>query len=151
MSHPLSASATLIEGDHFSAATGSGGVIALAPAREDGAQPGAVSPMEALLVALVGCLGMSAAPFLRRQRPPIISYKISAHGVLSASTPRVFESIHVEHFITGAHLDRHAILRAIELAESRYCGVSAMLSEIVEITHTCVIAEQDDVVLPVGE
>lgn len=136
MAHALTATVALIEGDRFSATTGSGGAADLAPAAEDGAPTGAVSPMEALLVALAGCLGMSVAPILRKLRQPVSRYEVRAHGELTARPPRVFEAIAVEHIFTGDGLDRHAIERAVALAEERYCGVSAMLGEAARITHT---------------
>lgn len=142
MAHALIASVTLIEGDRFAAATGSGGAADLAPAAEDGALTGAVSPMEALLVALAGCLGMSVAPILRKMRQPVSRYEVRAHGALTTRPPRVFETITVEHIFAGAGLDRHAIERAVTLAEERYCGASAMLGKAARISHTITIIER---------
>ncbi len=139
MAHALSATVTLIEGDRFAAATGSGGVADLAPAAEDGAPTGAVSPMEALLVALAGCLGMSVAPILRKMRQPVSRYEIRAHGALTTRPPRVFEAITVEHTFAGEGLERQAIERAVTLAEERYCGASAMLGKAARISHTITI------------
>lgn len=141
MAHALTATVTLIVGDHFTAATGSGGAAELAPAAEDGALTSAVSPMEALLVALAGCLGMSVTPILRKLRQPVSRYEVRAQGELTARPPRVFEAITVEHVFTGEGLDRHAIERAITLAEERYCGASAMLGKVARITHTIVYME----------
>ncbi len=141
MTHALTATVTLVAGDRFAAATGSGGAADLAPAAEDGAATGAVSPMEALLVALAGCLGMSVAPILRKMRQPVSRYEIRASGELTARPPRVFEAIAVEHTFAGAGLDRHAIERAVTLAEERYCGASAMLGKAARITHTITFIE----------
>jgi putative redox protein len=143
MAHALTARATLVEGDRFAATTGSGGAAGMAPAAEDGVPTGAVSPMEALLVALAGCLGMSVAPILRKTRQPITRYEIRASGALTARPPRVFEAITVEHTFTGAGLDRRAIERAVSLAEERYCGVSAMLGKAALISHNVIIVGSD--------
>ena len=142
MTHALTATVALIAGDHFTAATGSGGATDLAPAAEDGAVTGAVSPMEALLVALAGCLGMSVAPILSKMRQPISRYEVRARGELTARPPRIFETITVEHIFVGEGLDRHAIERAVTLAEERYCGASAMLGKAARITHTISIIER---------
>jgi putative redox protein len=143
MSHPLAATLTLIAGDRFAATTTSGGAVNLATADDDGRPAGAVGPMEGLLVALAGCLGMSVTPFLRRIQPPIIGYEIRARGELSARPPRVFETITIEHIISGSRLDRRAITRAIELAEHRYCGVSAMLAQVARIERSFVFIGED--------
>ncbi len=142
MARALTATATLIAGDRFATETGSGGAADLAPAAEDGALTGAVSPMEALLVALAGCLGMSVAPILRKMRQPVSRYEVRARGELTTRPPRVFEAITVEHTFTGVGLDRRAIERAVALAEERYCGASAMLGKAARITHTINIIEE---------
>jgi putative redox protein len=134
MAHDLTTTVALVAGDRFTATTGSGGQTLLEPA-SDMAPTGAVSPMEALLVALGGCLGMSVTPILRKTRQQFARYEIHVRGVLSERLPRVFEAISVEHVIAGDGLDRVAIERALSLAETRYCGVSAMLGKAVQITH----------------
>jgi uncharacterized OsmC-like protein len=78
MARPLIATLTLIEGARFAARTSSSGAVDLAPAVEDSSLSNAVSPIEALLAAPAGCLGMSAAPFVRRIRPLVTGYEIRA-------------------------------------------------------------------------
>ena len=39
----------------------------------------------------------------------------------------------------GADLDRSKVERAVELSQTRYCGVSTMLGKTAEITHTITI------------
>jgi putative redox protein len=140
MAHTLTARVALVTGDRFAATTGSGGQASLEPAN-DAIPTGAISPMEALLVALGGCLGMSIAPILRKTRQQVMRYEIRVSGALSERLPRVFASIAVEHRITGEGLDAAAIERALTLAETRYCGVSAMLGKAVPITHHLTISE----------
>ena len=140
MAHELTASVSLVAGDRFDAATGSGGRAPLAPAAER--EPtGAISPMEALLVALGGCLGMSVAPILRKMRQRVTRYEIRVSGALTERPPRVFEAITVEHLIAGTDLDAAAIERALALAETRYCGASAMLGKAAHITHRLTLVE----------
>lgn len=134
MAHALMASVTLVEGDRFAAITGSGGQTPLAPSNA-AAPSGAISPMEALLVALGGCMGMSVAPILRKTRQQVTRYEIRVSGELTERLPRVFEAIAVEHLVSGSNLDAAAITRALELAEARYCGASAMLGKAASITH----------------
>jgi putative redox protein len=141
MAHELTASVALVADDRFAATTGSGGQVPLTPSAAS--EPtGAISPMEALLVALGGCLGMSAAPILRKQRQQVTRYEIHVSGALSERPPRVFASIAVEHVIAGANLDTATIERALTLAETRYCGASAMLGKAATITHRLTLIEE---------
>lgn len=141
MAHDLTAYVALIAGDRFDGATGSGGQAAMAPADEH-ATTGAISPMEALLLALGGCLGMAVAPILRKMRQQVTRYEIHVSGALTERPPRVFEAIAVEHHIVGSGLDAAAIERALELAETRYCGASAMLGKAARITHRLIITQE---------
>lgn len=140
MAHELMARVTLVAGDRFDGATGSGGQAPMAPTDEQAAT-GAISPMEALLLALGGCLGMAVAPILRKMRQQVTRYEIRVSGALTERPPRVFESIAVEHHIVGSGLDAAAIERALTLAETRYCGASAMLGKAARITHQLTITE----------
>ncbi|HEX2350383.1 MAG TPA: OsmC family protein [Ktedonobacterales bacterium] len=141
MTFTLTARVALLdgEGDRFDATTGSGGQVALGSASTD-PPSGMVSPMESVLVALGGCLGMSIAPMLRKMRQSVTSYEIHVTGEETEPWPRVFSSIAVEHVFAGDGLDPAAVERAVTLGETRYCGVSAMLGQAVPITHRITIA-----------
>lgn len=141
MAREYTASVALVAGDVFTATTGSGGQTSLKPVNE--VEPvGALGPMETVLVALGGCLGMSIAPILRKMRQPVTRYEIRIHGAVSEPHPRVFEAITVEHVFAGDGLDLAAVERAVLLGETRYCGVSAMLSKAVPISnHVTLLAE----------
>lgn len=135
MARTLTARMSQVEGERFTAATGSGGYAPLAPTAYE--EPtGTISPMEALLVALGGCIGISVAPIFRKMRLPIARYEVIVTGALTERLPRVFEAIAVEHVIEGADLDIAAIERALLLAETKYCGASAMLGKAATITHS---------------
>ena len=97
--------------------------------------------METLLVALAGCLAMSALPMLRKARLAVTGYELRVTGQRSAAAPVVFTAIAVEHVVTGHALDHAAVAEAIELGETRYCGVSAMLRQAVPITHVVTVRE----------
>lgn len=142
MAHALTATVRLVAGDRFDAVTGSGGQAALAPAAETEEPTGAVSPMEALLVALGGCLGMVIAPMLARMRQQVTRYEIVVSAALTERPPRVFEQITVEHFIAGDGLELAAVERALTLAETRYCGVSAMLGKAAQISHRITLSAE---------
>lgn|SRR5487761_1980964 len=142
MAHELMARVALIAGDRFDATTGSGGQTRLEPSSEL-APTGAIGPMEALLVALGGCLGMSVSPILRKMRQQITAYEIHVSGALSERPPRVFTAITVEHHISGHDLDAAAIERALTLAETRYCGASAMLGKVAALSHHLTLTSID--------
>jgi putative redox protein len=131
--------ARLIEGWRFDVKAGSGHEVTLDMIEE---QPSAgFSPMEMLLVALAGCTGISVLSILRKKRQEVTGYELRVHGKRADQHPKVFVEISVEHIVTGHNVQPVAIERSIELSETRYCGVEAMLSKTARITHTYRIVE----------
>ncbi len=53
----------------------------------------------------------------------------------------MFTEITVEHIVTGHGVQNEAVRRSIELAETKYCGVSAMLGKTAKITNTFQVVE----------
>src|SRR5579884_4209714 len=124
-------------GWRFEAETSSGFSVAL-----DGASPHtAVSPMEMLLAALADFTGVSVISILQKMRQEVTGYEIRVSGARAETHPRVFTEIAVEHIFSGHNLRPESVARAIELSETRYCGVSAMLSKTAKISNSYQITE----------
>jgi putative redox protein len=124
-------------GMQFEIETSSGHYITI-----DGSEPHTgVSPMEMLLVGLVGCMGVSVISILQKKRQNVTAYQLRVHGTRATEHPRVFTEITVEHIVTGHHIQPEAVARSIELGETRYCGASAMLGKTAKITNTFQIIE----------
>jgi putative redox protein len=136
----LTARATLEQGMLFRVQSGSGHEIMLESSLEG--ENTAASPMEAVLMALAGCMSMSTLSILRKKRLGITSYEVRISSQRSEGYPRVFTEIQLEHIFSGAGLTPQAVEQAIELAEERYCPVSAMLSKTAMIENTYQIIEQ---------
>jgi putative redox protein len=50
--------------------------------------------------------------------------------------PQVFTAIHLEFVLTGDTIRLADVERAIELSETKYCAVHAMLNGTVDMTHS---------------
>ena len=112
--------------------------------RLDGEHAAGYSPMEMLLASMAGCSGMSVISILRTQREAITHYEVHVQGTRAETHPLVFVEITVEHLITGHSVRPQSVERAIELAETRYCGVSIMLRQATRLTHTYRIQEAEE-------
>ncbi|HZU00079.1 MAG TPA: OsmC family protein [Ktedonobacteraceae bacterium] len=129
--------AHLVEGMRFDVKAGSGHEVTVDMLDGlEGQSSAGFSPMEMLLVGLAGCTGMSVLSILRGKRQRITGYELRVHGKRADQHPKVFVEISVEHIVTGQGVQPIAVERAIELSETRYCGVEAMLSKTARITHT---------------
>lgn len=141
MASENTAHATLIGPMRFDVLTGSQGRVTVDVGAGDGGTSAGPSPMELLLVALAGCTGMDTISILRKKRQQVTGYVIDVRGVRADDHPRVYTAITVEHLVTGHAVDPQAVRRAIELTETKYCPVGAMLGKATTITHSFRIEE----------
>ena len=103
----------------------------------------APSPVELVLIALGGCTGADVVSILEKKRQNVTAYDIEVHGTRRDEHPRIYTSIEVIHRVRGYGIDEKAVAHAIELSETKYCSVSAMLSASAKITMRYEITEED--------
>jgi putative redox protein len=103
----------------------------------------APSPMELLLVALGGCTGADIVSILEKKRQRVTSYDIEVLAERRAEHPRIYTSIEVVHRLRGRAIDPKAVQHAIELSETKYCSVSAMLGASAQLKMRYEITEDD--------
>ena len=101
---------------------------------QDEANRVGMKPSDLLLVALASCTAVDVVSILRKTRQPASRLEVVADGVQDSDPPWRFRSIHLAYRVSGRGLTPEAVARAIELAEGRYCSVSASLRPQVEIT-----------------
>ena len=138
MAETMNVQATYGAGQSFNIATGTGYTVTL-----DGEHHSGASPMELLLASLAGCSGISIISILQKKQEDVTHYEIHVQGVRAAVHPLVFVEITAEHIITGHHVRPQSVERAIELAETRYCGVSIMLRKATQLKHIYRINEAE--------
>jgi putative redox protein len=102
------------------------------------AQDDGPTPIELLLTALSGCTGVTVLSILQKKREPVTGLEVHVDGQRAEEHPRVYTHIDVTYRVYG-DVKRESVERAIELSETKYCGVSAMLSKVTTMTHTFAI------------
>ena len=103
----------------------------------------APSPMELVLVALGGCSGADVVGILEKKRQRVTGYRIEVSGERRAEHPRIYTKIEVVHHVRGYSIDPKAVQHAIELSETKYCSVSAMLGASAELTMRYEITNEE--------
>lgn len=103
----------------------------------------APSPMELLLVALGGCTGADVVGILEKKRQRVTGYEIEVRAERRAEHPRVYTRIEVVHLLRGHDIDPKAVQHAVELSETKYCSVSAMLGASTQLTMRYQITSED--------
>lgn len=127
------------EGKRFTAESSSGHVIVL----DDSQGNGGPRPMETALLALGGCTAMDVISILRKKRQVVLSYRLELRAEQREEYPRYFTHVQIKHRLRG-RIDPAAVRRAIELSETKYCSVSAMMQHTTRIEHTFEIEPGDE-------
>jgi putative redox protein len=124
------ASVRWIGEEKFVAVSPSGHALPLDSSR---ASNTAASPMELLLMALGACTATDVVSILEKKRQKLESLEVICSGERAAEPPRVWIKLEVLYRLRG-RLEESAVKRAIELSESKYCSVSAMLQKTAKLT-----------------
>jgi len=101
---------------------------------EVGGQDKGPRPKTLMLAALGGCTSMDIISILKKMRVELKSLNVIVEGELSEEHPKRFTKMHVIYEVEGDDLPLDKIEKAVALSEEKYCGVSAVYSEVMEIT-----------------
>jgi len=116
--------------ERFETVTPSGHTVGFDSDRKSNAGPG---PMEMLLAALGSCTATDVVVILAKKRQTLEALEVVVSGERAAEPPRVWTKIDVVYRLKGI-LEEKAVRDAIDLSESKYCSVAAMLRKTAEIS-----------------
>lgn len=102
-----------------------------------------VRPMEMVLLGMGGCTAFDTVLILQRQRQDITDCHVELSAERADTVPKVFTRIHVHYIVKGKALDEKKVARAVEMTAEKYCSVSIMLAQSVDVTHDFEIIEED--------
>ncbi len=124
------ASVKWIGEEKFVAISPSGHALAIDSDRSSNKAPG---PMELVLMALGACTATDVVSILKKKRQKLEALEVICSGERAPEPPTVWVRLEILYRLRGA-LDETAVKRAIELSESKYCSVSAMLQKTAKLT-----------------
>lgn len=93
-------------------------------------------PKELILLALAGCTGSDVVSILGKKRVRLDGLEIHVTAEQADEHPQVFTSINLEFVFRGDDIRPPDVERAIELSETKYCAVNAMLRNSVAISRS---------------
>lgn len=95
----------------------------------------ALTPKQLLLAAICGCTAMDVVALLRKYKQPLEFFQVEANAELTEDKhPVVFKDVRLIFKFTG-EVDPPKVLEAVTLSQTKYCGVSAMVSKAVPISY----------------
>jgi putative redox protein len=117
--------------EKFSATMPSGKAIQFDAGNTHSDGPG---PMETLLGALGACTSVDVTIILAKKRQKLDALEVAVSGERASAPPRVWTKIEMIYTLSG-NLDEKAVRDAIELSQTKYCSVSAMLGKTARVTY----------------
>lgn len=130
-----------LEGISFAGKTDSGHWVMMDGPEKFGGHDAAIRPKELLLLSLGGCTGSDVASVLKKKRVKLDGFELNLSAETADEHPQVFTKIHIEYVFKGNDLKESDLERAIELSLTKYCAVTAMLQQVMDITHSYKIAD----------
>lgn len=101
---------------------------------EAGGQDKGPRPKPLMLAALGGCTSMDVISILKKMRVELKSLNVIVEGELSEEHPKRFTKMHVIYEVEGDDIPMDKIQKAVKLSEEKYCGVSVVYRQAMEIT-----------------
>jgi putative redox protein len=111
---------------------------------EFGGSNAAIRPKELLLLSLGGCTASDVVSILKKKRVKLHDFEMNMTADATENHPQVYTKIHIDYVFYGKDIQPKDVERAIELSQTKYCGVTAMLSKAMEITHSYRIEESKE-------
>lgn len=101
------------------------------------------SPVQAVQAALGGCTAMDVITILRKKRQAVTGYEVEVLAERRADPhPRIFTRMEIIHRVRGRGVSPEAVAEAVQLSDTKYCAVHAMLEHAVAITSRFEITEE---------
>lgn len=98
-------------------------------------------PKKLMLTALAGCTGIDVISILKKMKIVPEAFHVIVEGDLAEDHPKKYEKMKVIYQFKGKNLPIEKLERAIELSEQKYCSVSAVYRQAIEMSREIRIAE----------
>jgi putative redox protein len=96
-------------------------------------------PKGLTLTSLAGCTAMDVISILRKMKASPEEFSVEVDADVSDEHPKVFTHIMLTYRFKGGDVTHEKAEKAVHLSETKYCGVSAMLKQSVDIDYEIVI------------
>lgn len=103
----------------------------------------AMTPKQLVIAGLCGCTAMDVVALMKKYKQEMKSFSLDAEVEKSTKEdgyPEVFKKVDLSFKVTG-EVDAAKLLEAIHLSQTKYCGVSAMLSKAFPIFYEVYLNE----------
>ena len=121
------------EGMSFVAEAGSGHALVIDGSPDHGGRNLGPRPMEMVLLGLGGCSAFDVVLILKKLKQTFTDCYVEIEANRKDQVPAVFETIKLLFVVVGNDLVEKHVKRAVELSMEKYCSVTEMLKDSVNI------------------
>lgn len=130
---PTKVSLNQIKNFKFEFKSPSGSAILDGPTSIGGDDDG-LRPMELVLGGIAGCSSFDILSMLRKSQQPIENFQVKITAHRREEVPKIYTDVHLLYLVWG-DVEEKQLQRAIKLSMEKYCSVTKMLEQSVNI-HT---------------
>ena len=109
--------------------------LTLDAAEEAGGHNLGMRPKKLMLTALAGCTGMDVISILKKMKIVPDEFNVKVDGNVTEEHPKQYDSMHIIYEFKGDNLPEDKLIKAIELSQDKYCGVSALYKKAIKVTY----------------
>ena len=102
----------------------------------DGRSVAGPNPVEALAIALAGCMAVDVVDIVTKGRHDLRGLSASLAAERAADSPRRFVKVEL-HFVVTGDVPVTAVRRALALSREKYCSVWQTLRQDIPFATTC--------------
>jgi putative redox protein len=103
----------------------------------------ALTPKQLLLAGICGCTGMDVVALMKKHKQPLEALEVEGDATPTEGVyPGVFKEIRLTFKFKG-DLNAEKVLESVMLSQTKYCGVSAMVSKAVPISYIVELNEKN--------
>jgi putative redox protein len=118
-----------------------GHLLTLDASEESGGNDQGPRPKKLMLAALAGCTGMDVISILKKMKIIPDSFNVIVEGELTDDHPKKYTQMTVIYQFKGKDLPMDKLKRAVDLSQEKYCGVSAVYRNVLEMKSEVRIIE----------
>ena len=92
-------------------------------------------PKPLMLLALAGCTGVDVISMLKKMRVDVDDFRVTTDANSTEEPPKHYDEIVVQYEFWGKELEksRSKIEKAVRLSEEKYCGVSHIYKQVIDM------------------
>ena len=98
-------------------------------------------PKPLMLSALAGCTGMDVVVMLNKMRVDLKGFNINIEAETTDEVPKHYKKIKVIYEFLGTDLPKDKLEKAVELSREKYCGVSHVYKQVIEMDYEIRVKE----------